>query len=362
MLLHPCSQRDEKLENLLKNCIKNRVFSGCSVGYFQCIKNSMFEDTQNYGYTNTDNQYPVTENSFFDLASLTKPLVTALSVFELVKLNKICLGDSLDKYFPNIAKDVGKITIYQLLNHSSGFAAHKDFAKKLLYHPIEVRKDKVTEWILGEDLTYLPGEKIIYSDLGYIILGRIIEQITDKSLDTFWNESISTPKKLDNSLFFMPKEKLDKRVCVQTGSCSWSQIQLCGKVHDDNCRALGGVAGHAGLFGSLKGVMRICESLIQQHRDNTFPLTTENKKCEKIIPGSWFYGFDTPTPGVSSSGRYFSEQSVGHLGFTGTSFWIDFKESIGVVFLTNRVVYGDNPEVIRKLRPQIHDIIMRETD
>jgi CubicO group peptidase (beta-lactamase class C family) len=217
-------------------------------------------------------------------------------------------------------------------------------------------------WILSENLSYQPGTKNLYSDLGFILLGRIIEKISGESLDRYWNKKTLSPLGLDKSLFFANKKLEGIPRFAATGTCEWSNQKLSGIVHDDNCRALGGVAGHAGVFGTTRAILALCDSILMQLRgDKQHPSYLSGRK-EKILStrcGNWIFGFDTPTAGCSGSGKYFSNQSIGHLGFTGTSFWIDIQRGITIVLLTNRVICGDSLIPVKVFRPLLHDTIMK---
>ena len=135
-----------------------------------------------------------------------------------------------------------------------------------------------------------------------------------------------------------------------------------GLVHDDNCRALGGVAGHAGLFGSAEGVLNLCKEYLNlyHHRKSRLPLLPETfrKACAQVGNSEWSSGFNLVSPTDSSSGSYFSSKSIGHLGFTGVSFWIDVDKELVVSLLTNRVRQGDDAQAIKKMRPALHDLVV----
>jgi CubicO group peptidase (beta-lactamase class C family) len=355
----------EKLDKLINESLIKRVFSACSVGFFVKNKDSIDRDIFNYGLAGEDSRKNMVDgNTFFDLASLTKPLVTSLCVLALIQEGKLGLEDKAAKFF---ARDVSPLqqqcTLFHLLTHSSGFPAHKPYYKKLVRLPLEERMERVTEWIFNEKLLFSPGSDNLYSDLGFILLGRIVEKVSGESLDSYWQRKIIKPMGLDNGLFFTNKRKPRSAVYVGTGECGWSKTELYGRVHDDNCRALGGVAGHAGVFGKTATILALCENIFLQYRGKSEhpSYSCENlKKVLDIKKGSWRFGFDTPAASFSSSGKYFSEMSIGHLGFTGTSFWLDMTKGIGIVFLTNRVFCGDDLRAIKRLRPLVHDTIMEE--
>jgi CubicO group peptidase (beta-lactamase class C family) len=343
-----------ELDILVEKALENCVFSGCSVGYFYSAGDKIEEYHLSYGYTEKQKRHKVDIKTFYDLASLTKPLVTSLSIVKLVEEKKLNFEDSLGRFYNDVP--LKNASVKSLLNHSSGLCAHRDYAPRLLACPPQKRKAKIVEWILKERQLYIPDSDSLYSDLGYILLGDIVERVSGKSLDVFWREYISAPLGLENRLFFNENNSMDSRDCVATGRCSWSDRRLCGLVNDDNCRALHGTAGHAGLFGNVQGLLELLKYIFKENMAGRFPSVTENRST--IKPGSWYYGFDTPSPGMSSSGKFFSDQTVGHLGFTGTSFWLDLYAGICVVLLTNRVIYGEKNNKIRKFRPLLHDIIL----
>ncbi len=353
---------EEKINNLVQQAVKNQVFTACSIGFVAIDEKSSEKDIFSYGYTAGDERiFPVDDETFFDLASLTKPLVTSLSLLVLLQEGRLHIDDKVQVFFERDLAAKKHISLFHLLTHSSGLPAHRPYFKKLLDIPQPERMEKITERIFHENLVFNPGTANLYSDLGFILLGRIIEKVTGESLDAFWERKIITPLKLNNRLFFASKCQKGSEVYADTGECGWSKMRLCGMVHDDNCRALGGVAGHAGLFGTARAVLTICENIILQYRGVRQHPSYNSENLRKVLAqkhGSWAFGFDTPTIGSSSSGSYFSDLAIGHLGFTGTSFWIDLRYGIAIVLLTNRVISGNSTESIRTFRPLLHDAIM----
>lgn len=358
--MHSYSQIKRNLDQIIEYSLDKKVFSGCSLGFFVESEKKTQRNVFNYGFTNGEKDCSIADSSIYDLASLTKPFVTALSIFELLDSGLLNLEDSLGIFFKETPVDKENINILSLLNHCSGLPAHRLYVEKLQDYPLEERGNILVRNILNEKLEYIPNSYTIYSDLGYILLGKIIEHVSGKKLDQYWKDTFSIPLKVENELFFRRNDISDSSAFVETGSCSWSNKRLCGVVNDDNCRVLHGVAGHAGLFGTARAVLTLCEHIAAKYRGQAFPV--ENIKLynhSEIKPGSWFYGFDTPSGAFSSSGKYFSKQTIGHLGFTGTSFWLDLARGIGVVFLTNRVLLSEKTISIKKLRPKVHDIVMK---
>jgi CubicO group peptidase (beta-lactamase class C family) len=352
--------------NLIEKALKNHVFTACSVGFLVNNEQDNFRNVLDHGFVKGDHScFPVNRETIFDLASLTKPLVTSLCFLALIQEKKLCVTNTLDTFLAKVPVDKKSITLLQLLTHSSGFPAHVPYYKQLVGLPSCKRMDMLISWILAEKLVFNPGAAHLYSDLGFILLGRIIEIVSGDSLDEYWNKKIIQPLDflgLEKSLFFPAKQKSSTAVYAETGVCQWSKKRLSGLVHDDNCRALGGVAGHAGLFGNADALLSLCEILLLQFRGEFTHLSYCIKNIKEQLDlkkGAWAFGFDTPAAGISSSGQYFSEMTIGHLGFTGTSFWIDLQRGIAIVLLTNRVACGETTTSIKKLRPLLHDLIMR---
>ena len=350
-----------KLDKIIHDGLKKRVFTACSVGYFIRKKKVTAGDIVHYGYAGFgQSNYPVDDKTVFDLASLTKPLVTSLSMLALMEEGKLKREDRLEKFFQKNLQGKENITLLNLLCHSSGLPAHRPYYKKLIDIPVSGRMAALIDWILAENLVFQPGTDNLYSDLCFILLGRIIEMVSGESLDEYWQRKIIKPLDLDRGLFFAGKRKKESLVYAATGRCSWSNKELCGLVNDDNCRTLGGVAGHAGLFGSAEALLSLCEEIVLQFWGEKQHASYSSENLRKALnnkQGNWIFGFDTPS-GISSSGKHFSDMTIGHLGFTGTSFWIDLKRGIAIVLLTNRVSCGESLAPIKKIRPMVHDTIM----
>ncbi|MGW8195081.1 MAG: serine hydrolase domain-containing protein [Desulforhopalus sp.] len=355
-----------KIDRLVNKYIKNQIFTACSVAFCSLDEKPKKEFFYHNGSAGRPGgEVPLDRWAFFDLASLTKPLVTSLALLSLIDEGRCQPEDRLDKFFHlKPTSDKKSITLENLLTHSSGLPAHRPYYKKLLTLPEHARMAALFEWILAEKIHFMPGTDTLYSDLGFIVLGRIVEILAGEPLDRYWERTIIRPLRLETGLFFAARRQMDAQVYVPTGSCPWSDMSLYGQVHDDNCRAMGGVAGHAGLFGTAGGVLALCRELLFQYGgDSSHPAYRRETLLDmfSIKKGEWTFGFDTPTPPLSSSGKYFSSASIGHLGFTGTSFWIDLEKGRIVVLLTNRVFCGNNLLAMKTFRPLLHDIVMEDT-
>jgi len=356
----------EELKNIVEDYQKRNVFSGCCISFLK--NDDDFEKGLHYAFGHTtkfETKTEVTKKTYFDLASLTKPLVTALSIAVLIERGKIDLQDTLS-VCPGwcIPNDKKNIKIAHLLSHSSGFPAHRPYYQKLFNIPCLKKKETLRNWILDEKMCFLSGTDTLYSDLGFILLGFLVEDLTGLSLDHFWLENVIAPQGLQKGLLFPKNRLMAPELCAATKNCHKEEDLFTGVVHDYNCRAMGGVGGHAGLFGTGSAVVSLCGHILGQCKGrikhSSYSYSTITKLLKRRSDSNWSYGFDIPTEGNSSSGLYFSNTSRGHLGFTGTSFWIDFERDLVIVILTNRVHLSNNTEGIRAFRPLIHDTIMKK--
>jgi len=302
----------------------------------------------------------VKKNTIYDLASLTKPIVTSTGIMMLASRQQIDLDAPISRYLPSFGcaaetNWMGAITTRHLLLHTSGLPAHREFFK------IARNIQGVRKQLFAEKLVSPPGAKIEYSDLGFMLLGEMIERLTGKALDDFAREMIFEPLGMQDSCF-NPPQKLRARIAPTENDTGYRQRRLQGEVHDANAFAMGGVAGHAGLFSTAGDVAVFAQMMlnggIYAHR-RILPRSIVEEFTNRVTVGNSAraLGWDVPT-GESSSGHYFSMQSYGHNGFTGTSLWIDPRKDLFVILLTNRVHPTAANEKIRALRPVLHDAVL----
>jgi len=323
---------------------------------------------------------PLQTNTIFDLASLTKPLATTIAVMMLVREKKIRLDDHVTRFVPTSGV-FGKhsVTFRHLLSHSSGLPAWKPYYEEIIkrekagrinFVASRAAKNYVVEQIHHEKPVSAPGAQGLYSDLGFILLGEVVEVVSGSSLDRFCLERIFKPLGLRSTAFVDLTQLRTRRLqpveemIAPTENCPWRKKILCGEVHDDNAYAMGGVAGHAGLFSSARDIdyllARVGRCLLG--KDSFLPQAMVSEfltKDESVKNSTFALGWDTPSPTKSASGSYFSPRSVGHLGFTGTSVWWDLEKHCHIILLTNRVHPSRKNEKIRDFRPHIHDLIMK---
>lgn len=296
--------------------------------------------------------------TLFDLASLTKPLATATCTAIAVQKRILRIDDPVSMYITSFPSPA--VTLSHLLDHTSGLEAWKPLFEKLILERFPQRarsardyfeKEICSSWIQGR----FNGEAL-YSDLGYILLGWCLEIATSRSLDALFQEWISTPLRYQFTQFIPVHPNV-----APTEQCPWRGRMLRGEVHDENCFALGGVAGHAGLFGTVSEVLDLASQwlpdskILSTETINLFWNTRNAPKSPRCL------GWDGVSPEGSSSGKYFdSKKTRGHLGFTGTSVWIDPSKSLIVVLLTNRVCPTRANEGMKTLRPLFHDTLLSE--
>jgi CubicO group peptidase (beta-lactamase class C family) len=314
-------------------------------------------------------QEPMTKETIFDLASLTKPLATTLAIMKLVDQGEIFLDQSLSEITGSGSlKEKGRLTPRLLLNHSAGFAAWKPLYSDLAKEDLEDRRRILRRRILEEPLVYSPGNGSRYSDWGFMILEWIIEEVSGMPMHRFLDDHFYKPMSLKRTFIYTGElpTGFDKAMFAATRDCPLRNRIIRGEVEDDVAYALGGYSGHAGLFATAEELF-ILVALLRGHyygkRDDFLSpeVVREFFRRQDIVEGcTWALGWDTPSPENSSSGRHFSPRSVGHLGFTGTSVWMDLEKDVIVVFLTNRTLTTDDNERIKAFRPRLHDLIMEE--
>ncbi len=300
--------------------------------------------------------------TYYDLASLTKIIFTTQAMMKAFAEGKWGVKTKVRdvlRWFPH-----ENTLVTDILNHSSGLMWWMPFYKELdLQTPDRERWLKLQEMIAKAPLN--KQDVSVYSDIGFLTLSYFLEEIEQKPLIEIWNEmkEVFYPR-LSFEFHADNKPKFATKYYAPTEKCPWRGRVMQGEVHDENCWALGGVTSHAGLFGSVDDVgwfglfirgqlQGISRTVIKQKTAQFF--------AQRSLPlgkGDWALGYMMPTRGQSSSGDYFSPYSIGHTGFTGTSFWYDPAQDLIVVILSNRVAFGREIEEFKKMRPQIHNWIV----
>uniref|UniRef100_A0A7C3QWW7 Class A beta-lactamase-related serine hydrolase n=1 Tax=Leptospirillum ferriphilum TaxID=178606 RepID=A0A7C3QWW7_9BACT len=345
------------ISEMMDDAVRNGIFPGGVVlwGTPQHIREEVAA-----GMTRTDDPAApsVTSGTLFDLASLTKPLATASIALSLAHEGTLDLEAPLGEYLPPARKTrLENVPFHRLLSHSSGLAGWAP-----LYRDCPAGsspREFLLEAILAHPLAYPPGTRSEYSDFGYILAGWILESLGKDRLDRLFDKNIRHPLDVRDVGFnpAAPDSPLSGRVFAATEPPEEGEPPLSGVVHDEHARLLGGIAGHAGLFATARAVWELARPWAGE--GDLFPGGWLDRFRTRQEGTPWTLGWDTPTPG-SSSGRLFSPFSIGHLGYTGTSLWIDLDRRIIIILLTHRVHPTRTNNRIRDFRPIIHDRIMEE--
>lgn len=290
---------------------------------------------------------PLKKGAMFDLASLTKPLATANLLVQLVREHRIGLYDPVSKYVPEfIAGRQTPITVRQLALHQAGLAADPPLAKQA------DGADAAWQIIYHMPLLYRPGKKVVYSCLGYLLLGKIIERVLDIPFDDAFNTRIATPLNLKHT-FFSPLEAAPHLPeIVPSVPAIRSSGFIRGVVNDSTARRLGGKVGNAGLFSTATDVHKMAHVLLKAND----PLIFDNGNEAGLTPRTIGFEYNDPDILGCSCGDQFLPGAVGHTGFTGTSLWMESQSKLIVIALTNRVYlsYRDTIEPMRTFRAELH--------
>jgi CubicO group peptidase (beta-lactamase class C family) len=312
-----------------------------------------------YGTLDRRRGYPaVTDSTIYDLASLTKVIGTTTAVMMLVDDGALSLDDPIYRYLPEWgdATVKQKITVRNLLLHNAGLPAYAPLWRELR------GRDQYRHRIASMSLEYEPGTRTVYSDFGPILLGVIVEQLSGRTLDVFLADRLFGPLGMRDTGFrplrwpywslslqleddgiesaLLP-DPLVERIAPTENDTLFRREHIRGEVHDENAYALGGVAGHAGLFSSARDLATFAQLMLDggYHGQSRIidPATIELFTKRQQPSGSRALGWDTPDGADSPAGAYFSARSFGHTGFTGTSIWIDPEKDLFIILLTNRV-------------------------
>jgi serine-type D-Ala-D-Ala carboxypeptidase len=368
------------IQAALQSAVDDGVFPGAQLavrlrGELQCVVVAGRLSSEPPGL-------PVQPTTIYDLASLTKPLATVTSVLLLIQRAKVALGDPVQEVLAELeGAPIGQATVRELLAHRSGLPGWRPFYERLDARAMvpelpggdQPVKQHVLKMIRDEPLIYACGERSAYSDLGFMLLGFLVERLSGMALDLWCEGAIVRPLRAD-PLMFCPaagrapldvvRPIVDVSRIAPSEQDEWRNRLLRGEVHDENAAAMGGVAGHAGLFGTAESVLAVSGAWLRGYHGRESILEGElvrqfTTRQESAARSSWALGWDTPSA-PSSSGSRFSERSFGHLGYTGTSLWIDPLCELEVVLLSNRVHPSRRNEKIKVFRPGIHDLVYRE--
>src|SRR5258707_2427193 len=365
MTLQPMDVRGEAMLKpafeVVEKAIGDRAFPGATlaVGYRGKLS------VHGFGNLKYDAKSPtVNADTMYDIASLTKVVVTTTLVEKLVEgdfPSPLNLDAPIERYLPEWTKGPQsewrhKVTVRNLMTHTSGLPPFKE------YWRTSTSKQETLGRIFAELLEYEPGTKVVYSDLGIILMAEIIQRLTGKPLDVLANENIFGPLGMKHSMYSPPKAIWPEIAPTEFDSQLRHRL-VQGAGHDENAFAIGGGSGHAGVFTTPPHLAVFCQMLLNGgvyahqailKRATIFEVTVPQPLAQNTRTLGWV----VPTES-SSTGHYFSSHSYGHTGFTGTTIWIDPDRQLFVVLLTNRVHPTRENHKIAEVRPAVHDAVMK---
>ncbi|MBI4511802.1 MAG: beta-lactamase family protein [Deltaproteobacteria bacterium] len=316
---------------------------------------------------------PASVDTVYDVASVTKAAATALVVMRLIEAGRLSLDSPACAFVPELAgPGKERIRVRDLLCHASGLPAWRPLFERIGPGERErtpSARDRILRMAAGEPVEREPGTRSVYSDLGFMVLGLVVERAGGDRLDRLAERVVFEPLGMNETRFVdldaAPRAVTPSQV-APTEACPRRGL-VVGEVHDDNCHAAGGILGHAGLFSTVNDLSRLCHALAGAWQGERVPGGFPPEMVREFfspcgIPGStWRLGWDgpSPPPGASQAGDLWPKTGVGHLGFTGCSAWIDLERARWVILLSNRVHPSREDQRIKVVRPRVHDAIVR---
>ncbi len=366
------------VRRLLEEAIRLRIGSGiaASYGHLSDLKSKSQVHDHYLGKTShLAEADSISARTHFDLASLTKILATTTLAMVKRQKGELNLDANLESLLPEACAkntNLSPITVRSLLAHASGLPAWKpfyeqmrtEFGDTLPWVSLAQRRSFFDSKLYAEVRESEVGEKVIYSDLGFLILEQVLSRQFEKEINEVWSRIPELkfhfrPVNCDSETARFEIKKRKESIAM-TELCPWRGL-LQGQVHDDNCWSRGGVAGHAGVFGRLEDVKLWTSAIFSLAIVNEATLREFTSEVEGPIGARRGLGFDlSALDGSGSTGFLFSKNTVGHLGFTGTSLWVDLDSGLYAILLTNRVHPDRNDIRIRALRREFHQLVRGE--
>ena len=295
------------------------------------------------------------EHTMWDMASLTKVVGLTSGLMQLVAEKRLDLDAPVQRYLPAwTGPNKDRVLIRHLSTHTSGLPAFK------AYDQITHDPDSLAKLMFATPLDTLPGAKMVYSDIGAYMLGRVLEQITGQSLDQYLHDHVFEPAGMHETMY-RPPFALFPRIAPTEYDSTQRHRLVRGMVHDERAYYLGGVSAHAGLFSSAHDVARFCEMMLAGGTidgRNVIPAASIQSFTKRQVADRAL-GWQKPD-GTNSAGHRMPEEAYGHTGFTGTSIWIDPRDDVFVVLLTNRVDPTRANNRVGRVRVQLADAVMAE--
>ena len=345
---------------IINDAIDSKLFPGAQI---LVVKDSEILAEKSFGYQTFESNSPKIDiNTIYDIASLTKVVATTPVIMKLIKKKYLHLDHEIYQFYPEFKGEwKDKVTIKHLLTHSSGLKPYEEYFKN---KNIKNSDDIIRDIVSKQNLLFEPGSEFKYSDLGMILLMDIAEKITGRTFSELVQSWILNPLNMKNSYFNPPVSILDIIPPTEIDDLYRNKI-VKGFVHDENAFLMGGVSGHAGLFSNSYDIAKYAQTMINfgiyngSRVFNSYSIKKTTKKQNTPYGSDYALGWDTPSiRGNSSAGDFFSKGSYGHLGFTGTSLWVDPNQKIIIILLTNRTYPTRDKLGMHKLRRDFHNEIM----
>jgi CubicO group peptidase (beta-lactamase class C family) len=341
--------------DILQRAAEQRVFPAASVAV--TLQDRLIALRAFGHFTYESNSRAVTPATLFDLASVTKVVATTFMAMVLYERGVLDLDAAVAGIVPEFVSDAEKdarrseVTFRMLLAHSSGLPAYAQ-----LFLKAHTRAE-LLQAVFTMPLVADPGSRAEYSDIGFILFGVALERLADESLDRFCQREIFAPLGMTSTTFNPPAE-IRAQIPPTANDQSFRHRVVQGEVQDENASVLGGVAGHAGVFSTAADLAQFARSMLGTAavvRRESIALFTRRESAPAGT--SRALGWDTPSA-PSQSGKYFGPASFGHLGYTGTSLWIDPKRQLSITLLTNRTWPDCANPAIKLVRPNFHDAVI----
>ena len=312
---------------------------------------------------------PVQVHTSYDLASVTKVVATTTLCMSFADEGRLDLDAPVPAYLPDfVGKNKDRVTVRHLLAHCSGLPAHVHLYKRETQGARDERQEEKGEGAPAQQreamfdaacrlpLVYEPGAGTAYSDMGFLVLGKVLETLGEGRLDALAKQRVFEPLGMRDTSYCPPRG-IRHRIPPTESRTNLRDTLVHGEVHDENAAAMGGIASHAGLFSTAGDLAKFLRAWLGAGGFPERGIRQFTTRANIAPKSTWALGWDTVSPGISSSGRHFTARSFGSLGFTGTSVWADPIRDLGVVLLTNRVHPTRENAQIKYLRPEFHDAI-----
>lgn len=342
---------------VLTDAIAARAFPGCAFGVL--VHGTVVLQDALGTSTYDDDAFPIAPTTVYDIASISKVVATTAAAMLLVQRGVLDLDTPLGELLPGfvVGRASGErarhVTLRHLLAHNSGLPGYVQF-----FHSAST-PDALLRACLQLPIEVEPGTRAEYSDPGFILLGKALEVLTRESLGSWIQGELFVPLQLDATRY-NPAPSTRSEIPPTEEDVSFRHRRIQGEVQDENAWVLNGIAGHAGVFSNVPDLLRFANAVLAGLRSEESPFASKSilMFAQRQCPAgsSRALGWDTPSEN-SSAGKHFSRNSIGHLGYSGCSLWIDLDAEIAAVLLTNRTWPDRQSQLIRVVRPAFHDAL-----